>query len=56
MQGVRTWTSVVNPCATNIGILLVNDVPDILAMLLDLVGHHYVPDAGADGEDFELTR
>jgi hypothetical protein len=56
MQGVHIWISVLQTCAADIAVLIVNDVRYALAVLLDLVGHHYAQNAAADGENFELAR
>lgn len=49
------WIAVLEPGAADVGVLLVDLVRDVAAVLLDLVGEHYTADAGADGEDLEVA-
>ena len=49
------WILVFKPSAADIMILLDNDVFDVLASLLDVVGHENAGYASTDGQHFDPT-
>ena len=52
----HTWISIFQPRASNIRILLVNDMLNIFQHLLDVVGIHNSRNAGTNRQDSYLSR
>jgi len=58
MTGNVTCTTrvlILQPSTTNVAVLLIDDMFDILARLLDMVGHQDTRHARANSQDFELA-
>jgi len=50
-----SWIAVLKPSASNVGVLFIDDMLDVLAKFLDLICHKNAGDTGAYGQDFELA-
>lgn len=49
------WVTILEPSSSDVRVLLVDDMLNILALLHDLICHHDTTDTGANGEHLDSS-